>query len=80
MKKSEVLGYFGGVVKTAAALGTSKTTVSMWGEEVPWKWALLIQAVTAGALKYELHIPTVVIPGSDQNPPSNQGGIHENQA
>ncbi|MDN5173220.1 Cro/CI family transcriptional regulator, partial [Escherichia coli] len=24
MKKSEVLGYFGGVVKTAAALGTSK--------------------------------------------------------
>lgn len=54
MKKSEVLGYFGGVVKTAAALGTSKTTVSMWGEEVPWKWALLIQAVTAGALKYEL--------------------------
>ncbi len=80
MKKSEVLGYFGGVVKTAAALGTSKTTVSMWGEEVPWKWALLIQAVTAGALKYELHIPTVVIPGSDHNPPSNQGGIHENQA
>ncbi|EPD3209851.1 Cro/CI family transcriptional regulator, partial [Escherichia coli] len=53
---------------------------SMWGEEVPWKWALLIQAVTAGALKYELHIPTVVIPGSDHNPPSNQGGIHENQA
>lgn len=46
----------------------------MWGEEVPWKWALLIQAVTAGALKYELHIPTVVIPGSDHNPPSNQGG------
>ncbi len=37
MKKSEVLGYFGGVVKTAAALGTSKTTVSMWGEEVPWE-------------------------------------------
>ncbi len=32
------------------------------------------------ALKYELHIPTVVIPGSDHNPPSNQGGIHENQA
>lgn len=31
MKKSEVLGYFGGVVKTAAALGTSKTTVSMVG-------------------------------------------------
>ncbi|EOW7550411.1 hypothetical protein ACOGSM_005390, partial [Escherichia coli] len=47
---------------------------------VPWKWALLIQAVTAGALKYELHIPTVVIPDSDHNPPSNQGGIHENQA
>ncbi|EOX0968395.1 hypothetical protein ACO9WM_005360, partial [Escherichia coli] len=53
---------------------------SMWGEDVPWKWALLIQAVTAGALKYELHIPTVVIPDSDHNPPSNQGGIHENQA
>ncbi|MCC8204906.1 hypothetical protein LH640_26240, partial [Escherichia coli] len=26
------------------------------------------------------HIPTVVIPDSDHNPPSNQGGIHENQA
>ena len=72
MKKSGVLGYFGGVVKTAAALGTSKPQ-SACGEEVPWKWALLIQAVTAGALKYELHIPTVVIPGSDHNPPSNQG-------
>lgn len=31
-------------------------------------------------LKLRIHIPTVVIPGSDHNPPSNQGGIHENQA
>ncbi|EHE8644314.1 hypothetical protein KY790_001157 [Salmonella enterica] len=74
MKKSEVLGYFGGVVKTAAALGTSKTTVSMWGEDVPWKWALLIQAVTAGALKYELHIPTVVISSADHTLHSDQRG------
>lgn len=73
MKKSEVLGYFGGVVKTAAALGTSKTTVSMWGEDVPWKWALLVQAVTAGALKYELHIPTVVIPCADHMSHSSRG-------
>lgn len=31
MKKSEVLGYFGGVVKTAAALGTSKTSQHVGG-------------------------------------------------
>ncbi|AUK22397.1 hypothetical protein CS037_002472 [Escherichia coli] len=73
MKKSEVLGYFGGVVKTASALGTSKTTVSMWEEDVPWKWALLIQAVTGGALKYELHVPTVTIPSDDCKSISVQG-------
>lgn len=32
MKKSEVLGYFGGVVKTAAALGTSKTQSACGGK------------------------------------------------
>ncbi|RFY49342.1 hypothetical protein CA303_24325, partial [Salmonella enterica subsp. enterica serovar Enteritidis] len=45
-----VLRYFGGTTKTAIALGISKSTVSLWKENIPWKYALLIEKITNGSL------------------------------
>ncbi|AVL75541.1 Cro/CI family transcriptional regulator [Providencia hangzhouensis] len=50
MKKQDVLKYFGGTTKTANALGVSKSTVSLWKETIPWKYALLIEKITNGSL------------------------------
>ncbi|EMT5586385.1 TPA: helix-turn-helix domain-containing protein [Providencia stuartii] len=50
MKKQDVLDYFGGTTKTANALGISKSTVSLWKETIPWKYALLIEKITNGSL------------------------------
>ncbi|WP_226019972.1 Cro/CI family transcriptional regulator [Serratia symbiotica] len=50
MKKSEVLAHFGGTNATGNALGISKSTVSLWGELIPWQYALLISEVTDNAI------------------------------
>jgi transcriptional repressor of cell division inhibition gene dicB len=75
MKKSDVLALFDGTTKTAKALGTSKSTVSNWGDDLPWKWALLVEKVTKGALKYSLHIPCIDITDSKREELN-----HENQS
>lgn len=53
MKKLDVIAYFGGVTKTAKALGISKSAVSLWGEEIPYGRAYQIQLLTKGKLKTE---------------------------
>lgn len=53
MKKENVLEYLGGTTATAKFLGIAKSTVSTWPEVIPWKYALLLQHLTKGALKYE---------------------------
>ncbi|MFK3763210.1 Cro/CI family transcriptional regulator [Serratia ureilytica] len=52
MKKANVLKRFGGTNATARALGVSKTTVSLWGEVIPWQYALLVSEVTNNELKF----------------------------
>ncbi|SUP83796.1 Cro/CI family transcriptional regulator [Yersinia wautersii] len=52
MKKTEVLAHFSGTSATGKALGISKSTVSLWGEKVPWQYALLISEITGGSLKF----------------------------
>jgi hypothetical protein len=52
MLKTDVIEYFQTATATALAIGVSKATVSLWKEVIPWKYALLIQEVTHGALKY----------------------------
>ncbi|CDG86545.1 Cro/Cl family transcriptional regulator [Xenorhabdus bovienii] len=52
MLKKSALDYFGGVTATAKVLGISKSTVSTWRTVVPWKYALLIEKLTDGKLKY----------------------------
>ncbi|WP_368203172.1 DNA-binding transcriptional regulator DicC [Aeromonas rivipollensis] len=53
MKKLDVIAYFGGVTKTAKALGISKSAVSLWGEDIPYGRACQIQLLTKGKLKTE---------------------------
>lgn len=53
MKKAEVIEYFGGVVKTAKALGITKGAVSQWGEQIPMLRAYQIERITSGRLKVQ---------------------------
>lgn len=50
MKKAAVIEYFGGVEKTAIALGISKGAVSQWGKDIPLLRAYEIERITGGAL------------------------------
>ncbi|CRL63900.1 TPA: Cro/CI family transcriptional regulator [Proteus mirabilis] len=56
MLKKDVINFFGGVTATARALGISKSTVSIWKPEIPWKYALLIEKITQGTLKANVAI------------------------
>lgn len=53
MYKQHLIEYFGTATATAKALGVSKSTVSLWKEVIPWKYALLAEKRTDGALKYD---------------------------
>jgi DNA-binding transcriptional regulator YdaS (Cro superfamily) len=53
MKKSQAINYFGGVVKLAATLTVSHSSVSQWGEVIPEKQALKLERITNGKLKYD---------------------------
>lgn len=53
MKKESVLERLGGTTATAEFLGLAKSTVSQWGEIIPWKYALLLQHLTNGDLRYD---------------------------
>lgn len=55
MKKTDVLHHFGGVTKTADALGINKATVSCWGATIPQGRAYQIEVLTGGKLKAGAH-------------------------
>ncbi len=56
MRKNEVITYFGGVGKTAKALGLSHASVSGWSELIPKGRAFEIQVLTKGALKVDVSL------------------------
>ncbi|HGA5699024.1 TPA: Cro/CI family transcriptional regulator [Salmonella enterica subsp. enterica serovar Birkenhead] len=56
MNKSEVIQYFGGVCKTAEALGLTHPSVSVWPEIIPKVAALELEKITNGALKCDLSV------------------------
>lgn len=56
MNKSEVTQYFGGVCKTAEALGIKHPSVSQWPELIPKGAALELEKITNGALKCDLSV------------------------
>lgn len=53
MYKQNVINFFGGVQKTASALGISHPAVSRWKSVIPEKQALLVDRLTNGQLKYD---------------------------
>ncbi|HGH2813472.1 TPA: Cro/CI family transcriptional regulator [Salmonella enterica subsp. enterica serovar Waycross] len=53
MEKECVLDYFGGTTATAKFLGIAKSTVSVWPAKIPWKYAILLERLTEGKLKYD---------------------------
>ncbi|MFE4112252.1 Cro/CI family transcriptional regulator [Kosakonia sacchari] len=53
MFKQKLIDHFGTATAAAKALGVSKSTVSLWKESVPWKYALLAEKLTNGAIKYD---------------------------
>ena len=52
MRKSVVIEHFGGVSKTACALGISHPAVCRWRDIIPEKQALKVERLSKGALKY----------------------------
>ncbi|EPY9201655.1 Cro/CI family transcriptional regulator [Morganella morganii] len=52
MKKEDVINYFGGICKTADALGIKHPSVSGWDEVIPKGRAYEIEKLTNGKLKY----------------------------
>ncbi len=53
MHKSTVVDYYGGISKTAVALGVTHSAVCQWGAVIPEKQALYIERLTKGKLKYD---------------------------
>ncbi|UXE39597.1 Cro/CI family transcriptional regulator [Raoultella ornithinolytica] len=53
MRKSEVVDFFGGVCKTASALGIKHPSVSEWPEIIPEGRAYQIEKITNGRLKFD---------------------------
>ena len=49
-RKSDVIGFFGGTIKTAQAFGISKGAVSQWPDLIPENRARQLAEVTGGKL------------------------------
>ena len=49
-RKSDVIGFFGGTIKTALAFGISKGAVSQWPDLIPENRARQLTEVTGGKL------------------------------
>ncbi|MCS3433677.1 Cro/CI family transcriptional regulator [Klebsiella sp. BIGb0407] len=53
MFKTDVVNHFGGVAKTAVALGISHPAVCRWGVIIPERQALRIEKLTRSKLQYD---------------------------
>lgn len=53
MLKNQVVEYYGGITKTAIALGVTHSAVCQWGNVIPQKQAFVIERITKGKLKYD---------------------------
>ena len=56
MRKSDVINYFGGVCKTAEALGIKHPSVSEWPEIIPEGRAYQFKKITNGKLKVDVSL------------------------
>lgn len=53
MKYKQLVRHFGGLSKSAQALGLNRQTVHAWGvrDRIPGKWQMKAQALSGGALR-----------------------------
>ena len=56
MLKTQVVEYYGGISKTAIALGVTHSAVCQWGNVIPQKQAFVIERITKGQLKYDANL------------------------
>ncbi|HCA7565691.1 Cro/CI family transcriptional regulator [Klebsiella pneumoniae] len=56
MLKNQVVEYYGGISKTAIALGVTHSAVCQWGNVIPQKQAFVIERITNGKLKYDARL------------------------
>lgn len=56
MRKSDVINFFGGVCKTAEALGIKHPSVSEWPEIIPEGRAYQLENITRGKLKVDVSL------------------------
>ncbi|HFO1949877.1 TPA: Cro/CI family transcriptional regulator [Klebsiella pneumoniae] len=56
MLKTQVVEYYGGISKTAIALGVTHSAVCQWGNVIPQKQAFVIERITKGKLKYDANL------------------------
>ncbi|EJU9116167.1 Cro/Cl family transcriptional regulator [Escherichia coli] len=56
MRKSDVINYFGGVCRTAEALGIKHPSVSEWPEIIPEGRAYQLEKITNGKLKVDVSL------------------------
>ena len=56
MLKILVVEYYGGISKTAIALGVTHSAVCQWGDVIPQKQAFVIERITNGKLKYDANL------------------------
>ena len=56
MRKSDVINYFGGVCKTAEALGIKHPSVSEWPEIIPEGRAYQLEKITNGKQKDDVSL------------------------
>lgn len=56
MLKTQVVEYYGGISKTAIALGVTHSAVCQWGNVIPQKQAFVIERITNGKLKYAANL------------------------
>ena len=53
MKKSDVVAYYGSNNKTSKNIGLTRQAVDFWGDIIPVTWALKLDKLTNGELKFE---------------------------
>ena len=53
MKKADVVAYYGSNNKTSKNIGLTRQAVDFWGEIIPITWAVKLDKLTDGELKFE---------------------------
>ncbi len=53
MRKADVTKYFGSENKTSKFIGLSRQAVNRWPDPIHVKWALRLEKMTHGDLKFE---------------------------